>query len=126
MSNNLLNILRMCSVVSIKITVRREMFWCYCSDWCSVKGHTLLKKTLQLSDTGLSMNYNTISIHSYHHCVKSVQNTELFLVRIFLYSDWIRRFTPSISVFSPNKGKHGPEITPYLDNFRDVYSSMMI
>ena len=64
----------MCSVVSIKTTVRLEMFWCYCSDWCPVKGHTLLKKTLQLSDTGLSMNYNKISIHSYHHCVKSVQN----------------------------------------------------
>ena len=44
-------------------------------------------------------------------------NTELFLVRIFLYSDWIRRFTPWISVFSPNTGKYGPEITPYLDFF---------
>ena len=47
-------------------------------------------------------------------------NTELFLVRIFLYSDWIRRFTPWISVFSPNTGKYGPEITPYLDFFCTV------
>ena len=102
MSNNLLNILRMCSVVSIKTTVRREMFWCYCSDWCSVKGHTLLKKTLQLSDTGLSMNYNTISIHSYHHCVKSVQNTELFLVVFSCirtgYEDLLRKSLYSVPI----------------------------
>ena len=47
-------------------------------------------------------------------------NTELFLVRIFPYSDWIRRFTPEISVFSPNTGKYGPEITLYLNTFRVV------
>ena len=44
-------------------------------------------------------------------------NTELFLVRIFLLSNWIRRFTHIYSdllVFSPNSGKYGPEITPYL------------
>ena len=38
-------------------------------------------------------------------------NTELFLVRIFLYSDWIRRYT----------GKYGPEIIPYLDTFYAVF-----
>ena len=26
-----------------------------------------------------------------------------------------------ISVFSPNTGKYGPEITPYLDTFHAVY-----
>ena len=31
-------------------------------------------------------------------------NKQLFLVRIFLYSDWIRRFTLSISVFRFNTG----------------------
>ena len=31
-------------------------------------------------------------------------NTEFFLVPIFLYSDWIQRFTKEISVFSPNTG----------------------
>ena len=36
---------------------------------------------------------------------------EFFLVRIFLYSDWI---------FSPNIGKYGPEKTPYLDTFHAV------
>ena len=36
-------------------------------------------------------------------------NTELFLVRIFPHSDWIRRYTPYLSVFSPNAEKYGPE-----------------
>ena len=47
-------------------------------------------------------------------------NTELFLVRIFPYSDWIRRDTLYLSVFSPNVGKYGPEITLYLDTIRTV------
>ena len=33
-------------------------------------------------------------------------NKEFYLVRIFLYSDWIRRFTTE---------KHGQEKTPYLE-----------
>ena len=41
-------------------------------------------------------------------------NTEFFLVRIFLHSDWIWR------VFRPNVGKYGPEKTPYLDTFHAV------
>ena len=56
---------------------------------------------------------------------------EFFLVRIFPHSDWIRRFTPLISVFSPNAGKYGPEKTPYFDTFHAVeilvkWSSKMI
>ena len=27
---------------------------------------------------------------------------------------------PYVSVFSPNTGKYGPEITPYLDTFHEV------
>ena len=42
-------------------------------------------------------------------------NTELFLVRIFLYSDWIQENTDL------NTGKYGPEITPYLDTFHAVW-----
>ena len=45
-------------------------------------------------------------------------NTELFLVRIFLYLDWIRRDT---QIFIPNTGKYGPEISPYLDTFHAVF-----
>ena len=33
----------------------------------------------------------------------------VILVRIFPYSDWIRRDTPCPYVFSPNSGKYGPE-----------------
>ena len=56
----------------------------------------------------------------YHTLREKCPNTELFLVLIFLYSDWIRRFTPKISVVSPKIGKHRPEITPYLDTFHAV------
>ena len=42
---------------------------------------------------------------------------EFFLVRIFLSSDWIQRFT---GVFSPNTGKYGPGKIPYLDIFHAV------
>ena len=46
-------------------------------------------------------------------------NTELFLVRSFLY-------TPYLSVFSPNTGKYGPEITPYLHTFHVVFGKRYI
>ena len=51
-------------------------------------------------------------------------NTLLFLVRIFLYSNWIRRYTEYLSVFSPITEKYGPEITPYLDTSRSDRSSI--
>ena len=45
----------------------------------------------------------------------------VFLVRIFLYSDWIRRFTEYISAaFISNTGINGPEKTPHLDTFHEV------
>ena len=47
-------------------------------------------------------------------------NTELFLVRILTLFDWIRRGI----VFSPNEGKYGPEITPYLDTFNAVLKAL--
>ena len=40
-------------------------------------------------------------------------NTEIFLVRIFPYSD-------GIDVFSPYTGKYGPEKTPHLNTFHVV------
>ena len=50
-------------------------------------------------------------------------NTELFLVRIYCirteYGE-ILRYSDTLFVFSPNTGKYGPEITPYLDTFRAV------
>ena len=47
-------------------------------------------------------------------------NAEFFLDDIFPHSDWIRRFTEYLSVFTPNAGKYGPEKTPYLDTFYAV------
>ena len=38
----------------------------------------------------------------------------------FPYSDWIRKDTQYLSVFSPNAGKYGPEKTPYLGTFHAV------
>ena len=53
-----------------------------------------------------------------NHCViyGVCPNTEFFLIRIFLHLNWIWRFIPKISVFSPNTGKYGTEKTPYLEN----------
>ena len=51
-------------------------------------------------------------------------NTELFLVRIFLHSDQIRRETPYLSVFNLNVGKYGPEKAPYLDTSRSVLNNL--
>ena len=56
-----------------------------------------------------------------YHCAKC-PNTELFLVRFFPHSGWIRRDISYLSVFSPNARKCGPEITLYLDTFHAVYS----
>ena len=50
--------------------------------------------------------------------VWKVSKYGIFLVRIFPYSNRIRRDIPNLSVFSPNAGKYGSEKTPYLDNFR--------
>ena len=53
------------------------------------------------------------AIHwDYYSLREKCSNTEFFVVRIFPYSDWIRRFTMSISVFRPKTGKYGPEKIP--------------
>ena len=49
-----------------------------------------------------------------YHSVKC-PDTEFVLVRIFSHSNWIRRDTPYLSIFSPNAGKEGPEKTLYLE-----------
>ena len=66
---------------------------------------------------------------SWEHCNEKVvqtlremcPNTEFFLVRIFPHSDWIRRDTSHLSVFSPNAEKYGLEKSPYLDTFNPVH-----
>ena len=52
--------------------------------------------------------------------LREVSKYGVFLVRIFPHSDWIRRDTEYLSVFSPNAGKYRPEKTPYLDTFHAV------
>ena len=61
-----------------------------------------------------------LSFNIHHTMREKYPNTELFLVRISLYSHWIRRDTEYLPVFSPNAGKHGPKITPSLDTFHAV------
>ena len=55
------------------------------------------------------------------HCVKSVQIRSYFW-SIFscIRTEIQERFTIEISVLSPNTGKYGLEITPYLDTFHTV------
>ena len=51
------------------------------------------------------------------HCEKSVQIWSYFWSVFSCIS-----CTPYLSVFSPNTGKYGPEITPYFDFFHAVNS----
>ena len=79
------------------------------------------------SNLSVSNSFIRISFDSYAISLreKSVQiRSFFFLVGIFLHSDWIRRDTPHLSVFSPSAGKYGPEKTPYLNTFHVVVGTM--
>ena len=57
------------------------------------------------------------------HCIKSIRiriYSGLHFFRIFPYSDWIRRDTEYLSVFSPNAGKMQTRITPNTNTFYAV------
>ena len=61
-----------------------------------------------------------------YDCVKSVQIRAFFCsvfsrIRIFPHSDWIRRDTEYLSVFSPNVGKYRSKKTSYFDTFHAMY-----
>ena len=45
----------------------------------------------------------------------------VYLVQIFLYSDWIQRFTEQISVVRPNTRKYGSGKTLYLDTIEAMF-----
>ena len=64
---------------------------------------------------------NILLMHMVTLCEKC-PDTEFFLVRIFVYSDWIRK-SPYISVFCANTGKYRPEKSPYLETFYTVWYS---
>ena len=89
--------------VHLKTSESRKMFWCF----QGVEKECIENKWFKLP--------NFKSIRLWEMCPK----TEFFLVRIFLYSDWIRR-DKYLSVFSPNEGKYKPEKTPHLDTFHAV------
>ena len=72
----------------------------------------------------VSIHFN-VSIQKYKNypiTAWKVSVVGVILVCIFPHSDWIRRDTPYLSVFSPNAGKYGPEKTPYLDTFHAVHA----
>ena len=88
-----------------------------------IKYQKLLIKNVFRSDVYWTLAYRYIDPMKKsldHHCVKC-RNTGFFLVLIFPHSDWIRRDTKYLSVFSPNAGKYGPENAPSLDTFHRVH-----
>ena len=87
-------------------------FWSVFSRITSECEKTRTRKNLN-ADT-----FHAVSILLKHTLREECPNTELFLVRIFLRSEWIRR--EYLSVFTPNMGKYRPEKTPYLDTFHTV------
>ena len=86
--------------------------------------HFLIEQVLQVTCIKFKDLTWLISSRSGNHSqttqINKCPNTELFLVLIFPHSEWIRRDTSYLSVFTPNAEKYGPEITPYLDTFHTV------
>ena len=75
---------------------------------------------------GISKNYIAIISNVIHFLLRlpwfwKCPNTEFFLVRTLLHSDWIRRYIPYLPVFGPNAGKYRSEKTPYLDTFHALH-----
>ena len=79
-----------------------SIFWCYLHFFVFVQ------------------NWNFKNFKGTRTLCEKCPNKEKFLVRIFLYLDLVQTDTPYLSVFSPNTGKYGPEITRYLDTFHAV------
>ena len=52
--------------------------------------------------------------------------SEVFSLWMSSCTAWKVSDTLYLSVFSPNAGKHGPEITPYLDTFHAVTLPMVL
>ena len=90
----------------------------------NIKSIKLPKKEFHKKNLSELLTQDDIEISSSNYLNMPLRekcpNTELFLVRIFLYSDWIWRDTPYLSVFSSNTWKYGLEMTPYLDTFHAV------
>ena len=85
------------------ISKKYKIYW---NNWkCNSASHNNRQKTDFNKHTDNLRRMPNISLH------EKYPNTEFFLIRIFLHSDWMRWDTPYLSVFSPNAGKYGPEKT---------------
>ena len=61
--------------------------------------------------------WETFSHLLYDSLRQKCPNTEFFLVRIFVHSDWRRRHAKYLSIFSPNVQKYGHEKNPVFGHF---------
>ena len=88
------------------VTCRQSLYWIGIANW-NTRTFRCIRHIRQICCFKLALREKCL-------------NTGFFLVRIFPHSDWIRRNTSYLSVFSPNAGKYGPEKTPNLDTFHTV------
>ena len=89
-------------------------------DWSSVSWKLVLKRPLKHVKNWWKWLFRDILTLR-----EKCPNKEFFLVLIFPHSDWIRRDTLYVFVFSPNAGKYRPEKNPYLDTFHIVQGSQI-
>ena len=96
--------------------------------YCSVIGLCRVKENPDRENTdfqgwlnhGIFFRVCVINVKNLLYTSWKVSVFGTFLVRIFPDSDWIRRDTEYLSVFSPNAGRYVPEKTPNTDTFRAV------
>ena len=74
-------------------------------------------QSMKMKSRGVMPPHN---IWSHFNDVWKVSKYGVFSGPFFPHSDWIRRDTKYLSVFSLNAGKYGPEITLYLVTFHAV------
>ena len=120
-----------------------KLFWLFHQASVTLSSLLLISfvvNTLHLCKTLLSLTrfekHLAWKVWSYKLCLKIIiiiilktlpekcLHTEFFLVRIFLYSDRIRRFNGDL--LRKSLGKYGPEKNPYLDIFEVVKESMSL
>ena len=90
------------------VVIVKIVLYFFTHTWRDIKQNVKINNTHDLFQILLS-RFPQVS-----HCVQKCPYLEfVFLIRIFPHSDWIRRDTKYLSVFSPNAGKHGLEYSKY-------------
>ena len=91
-----------------------------CVKFTSCVKFELLWMTLMMSSCNASSSFQLIA---WKFSVFGV-----FLVHIFQHLNWIRRYTPYLSVFSPSLGKYRPEklFTYWLSNTTFIYYAKVL